>query len=231
MVRTPGVAASGQRRRETLSGKAPRSREGSSARSAPARSGQFGGALLGFLVGLIVGLGIAVVVALFVTRAPVPFVNKGNRSAERLVVPPEGAALPDPNAPLHSSPRESMPATPPPTAGASSGPAASGAVLPPGPSASLPGSSAPSSAMPPDARRTEGGFLLQAGAFRASADAEGMKARLALLGLEARVIPAEVNGQPMYRVRIGPFAQQDEANRARERLADGGIEASVIRQR
>ncbi|MFP5405101.1 MAG: SPOR domain-containing protein, partial [Gammaproteobacteria bacterium] len=60
---------------------------------------------------------------------------------------------------------------------------------------------------------------------------EGMKARLALLGFEARVMSAEVNGQTVYRVRIGPFADQEDANRARSRLADGGIEASVSRQR
>lgn len=201
-------------------------------------AGQHGGALLGFLAGLIVGLSMAVIVAVFVTRAPVPFVNKGNRTAERLAEPRDGAALPDPNAPLHSSAREAAPGTPPAGAAAGAGagmagiPGATGPVLPPGPSDTAPGmASAPSAAMPPDARRMEGGYLLQAGAFRASDDAGGMKARLALLGLEARVIPAEVNGQTMYRVRIGPFAQQDEANRARDRLADGGIDASVIRQR
>ena len=41
--------------------------------------GQLGGTLFGFLAGLVLGLGIAVVVALFVTRAPVPFVKKAHR--------------------------------------------------------------------------------------------------------------------------------------------------------
>lgn len=75
------------------------------------------------------------------------------------------------------------------------------------------------------------GYVLQAGAFRAQGDADGMRVKLALLGFEARVLPAEVNGQTVYRVRIGPYAQADEMNRMRARLAENGIEATVIRQR
>ena len=44
--------------------------------------------MLGFMAGLVVGLAIAVVVAIFVTRAPVPFLNKAKRSADRLEAPP-----------------------------------------------------------------------------------------------------------------------------------------------
>lgn len=187
----------------------------------PAR--ERGGTLVGFLAGLIVGLGIAVVVALFVTRAPVPFVNKGNRAPEPSLSR-EGPLLPDPNLPLNS--RGSTPAPGEPASPTAAAPAA---PLPPT-AAIAPQSPSAVDSAPPDARQ-QGGYILQAGAFRSSDDAEGMKARLALLGYEARVQPAEVNGQTMYRVRIGPFAQQDDANRARGRLTDGGIESSVIRQR
>ncbi len=74
-------------------------------------------------------------------------------------------------------------------------------------------------------------YLLQAGAFRSQQDADAMRAKLALLGFEGRVTPAEVNGQTMYRVRVGPYAQLDDMNRVRARLAENGIEASVVRQR
>ena len=85
---------------------------------------------------------------------------------------------------------------------------------------------------PTDARPDDrASYLLQAGAFRASSDAEAMKAKLALIGFEARILTADVNGQAMYRVRIGPYAQLDAMNRARARLAENGIEASVVRQR
>jgi cell division protein FtsN len=74
-------------------------------------------------------------------------------------------------------------------------------------------------------------YVLQAGAFRLADDADNMKAKLALIGLEARVQPAEVNGQRIFRVRIGPYVNLDDLNRARARLEENGIESSVVRQR
>jgi cell division protein FtsN len=183
--------------------------------------GQLGGTLFGFLAGLVLGLGIAVVVALFVTRAPVPFVKKSHRASESVTAPRNGGALPDPNAPLGARTREGDVAAP-------------AVAQPPQPAPQAPAAGAPAAPGAPAAQQPAPvavGYLLQAGAFRSSDDAEGMKARLALLGFEARVVPADVNGQPMYRVRIGPFAKQEDAARARARLIDGGIEASVIRQR
>lgn len=177
-----------------------------------------GGTLLGFMIGLIVGLSIAVVVAIFVTRAPVPFVNKANRAPERAIEPKSQAEAPDPNAPLYSKSRPGPePATP--AAPAGSPPVA---VAPP---------TAPPAAAPDSKGDDRATYLLQAGAFRSSSEAESMKAKLALIGFEARVLTADVNGQTMYRVRIGPYAQLDAMNRARARLAENGIEASVVRQR
>ena len=189
------------------------------------RRRQQGATLLGFMVGLVVGLAIAVVVALFVTRAPVPFVNKTQRASERSTEPRAGEPLPDPNAPLQTRPREA-----PAENTAPAGMAAQPPIIPPAPPAA-PAPTAPVVAPAPAPAPADSGYMLQAGAFRSPDDAEGMKARLALLGFEARVMSAEVNAQTVYRVRIGPFAQQEDANRARSRLADGGIEASVTRQR
>ena len=177
-----------------------------------------GGTLLGFMIGLIVGLSIAVVVAIFVTRAPVPFVNKANRAPERAIEPKSQAEAPDPNAPLYSKSRPG-PEPASPAAPAGSPPVA---VAPP---------TAPPSAAPDAKGDDRATYLLQAGAFRSSSEAESMKAKLALIGFEARVLTADVNGQTMYRVRIGPYAQLDAMNRARARLAENGIEASVVRQR
>ncbi|MCD6732403.1 MAG: SPOR domain-containing protein [Burkholderiaceae bacterium] len=176
-----------------------------------------GGTLLGFMIGLIFGLSIAVVVAIVVTRAPVPFVNKANRASDKVLEPKSQAEAPDPNAPLYSKSRPGPEsAAPPPVA-----------IAPP---AAPP--AAPSSATTPESRSDDrASYLLQAGAFRSSSEAEAMKAKLALIGFEAKVLTAEVNGQTMYRVRIGPYAQLDSMNRARARLAENGIEASVVRQR
>ena len=145
-----------------------------------------GSTLLGFMIGLIAGLSIAVVVAMFVTRAPVPFVNKANRAPERVIEPKSQAEAPDPNAPLYSKARPAQePAAPAP---GGTGPAV--AVAPP---AAAP--SASPSQPPADGRSDDrASYLLQAGAFRSSSDAEAMKAKLALIGFEARILAADVNG-------------------------------------
>jgi cell division protein FtsN len=74
-------------------------------------------------------------------------------------------------------------------------------------------------------------YLLQAGAFKGQEDADSMKVKLALIGIEARIVTAEVNGVTFYRVRVGPYGKLEDMNKARTRLAENGIEASVVRQR
>ena len=74
-------------------------------------------------------------------------------------------------------------------------------------------------------------YLLQAGAFRGPEDADAMKLRLALMGLEAQIVTADVSGTTLYRVRVGPYAGLDSMNKARARLAENGVEATVLRQR
>ncbi len=74
-------------------------------------------------------------------------------------------------------------------------------------------------------------YLLQAGAYRSPTEAESMKAKLALMGFETQVVAADVNGAVLHRVRVGPYSGLDSMNRARARLAENGIEATVLRQR
>lgn len=81
---------------------------------------------------------------------------------------------------------------------------------------------------PDDAAR----YVLQAGAFASMGDAESVKARIALLGLAARVEPATTgDGQPVYRVRLGPYATAAELADAKRKLADGGLPSLAIRAR
>jgi cell division protein FtsN len=72
-------------------------------------------------------------------------------------------------------------------------------------------------------------YLLQAGAFGASGDAEAVKARIALLGLNARVESAQINGKTVYRVRMGPYGTASELAAAKGKLADGGLPAMAIK--
>ncbi len=66
-------------------------------------------------------------------------------------------------------------------------------------------------------------YILQAGSFSARADAERRKANLALLGMEARIVSADVGGRSYYRVEIGPFASDGDFSRAERRLIENDI--------
>ena len=72
-------------------------------------------------------------------------------------------------------------------------------------------------------------YILQAGAFGASGDAEAVKARIALLGLGARVESASINGKTVFRVRMGPYGTASELAEAKRKLANGGLPALAIK--
>ena len=62
---------------------------------------QRGGFAVGLVVGLLIGLGVALAVALYVTKAPIPFINKVPlRNAEQDAAEAERNKHWDPNAPL-----------------------------------------------------------------------------------------------------------------------------------
>ncbi len=71
---------------------------------------------------------------------------------------------------------------------------------------------------------TGGGVLLQTGSFRQFAQADEMKARLALVGLQANIREVRVNGQRFHRVYLGPFASETQVNSVMERLRSENIE-------
>lgn len=72
-------------------------------------------------------------------------------------------------------------------------------------------------------------YVLQAGAFGASGDAEAVKAKIALLGLSARVEAAQINGKTVYRVRMGPYASAGALAEAKRKLGSGGLPALAIK--
>jgi cell division protein FtsN len=72
-------------------------------------------------------------------------------------------------------------------------------------------------------------YLLQAGAFKASGDAEALKAKIAFLGLGARVESAQIKGATVYRVRMGPYGSATELADAKRKLAGGGLPAMAIK--
>ena len=72
-------------------------------------------------------------------------------------------------------------------------------------------------------------YLIQAGAFRSLADADAVKARIALTGENARVESAEIDGGTIYRVRLGPYPNAGALASAKQALASHGIDAVAIR--
>ncbi len=72
-------------------------------------------------------------------------------------------------------------------------------------------------------------YLLQAGAFAASGDAEALKAKIAFLGLSARVESAQIKDKTVYRVRMGPYGTATELAEAKRKLSGGGLPAMAIK--
>lgn len=96
-----------------------------------------------------------------------------------------------------------------------------------------PAAAAPAAATPATAAAAPAAdgarYLLQAGSFSAHGDAEALKARIALLGLSARVEEGTANGKTVYRVRMGPYATATELAEAKQKLGNGGLPALAIR--
>ncbi|PPD22863.1 MAG: sporulation protein [Methylomonas sp.] len=66
-------------------------------------------------------------------------------------------------------------------------------------------------------------YVMQAGSFRESAEAERHKAKLALLGIEARVEKAKVGNVLWHRVKIGPYDNPSSVATIKELLQKNGI--------
>ncbi|MBN8453676.1 MAG: SPOR domain-containing protein [Candidatus Accumulibacter sp.] len=73
-------------------------------------------------------------------------------------------------------------------------------------------------------------IYLQAGSFLSAGDADNQKARLALMGAEARIQQVMLQDKVWYRVRLGPYHKMDEVNHMRADLAKQGIDANVVRR-
>jgi cell division protein FtsN len=175
-------------------------------------------AIVGFVFGLVIGLALSTAAALYITHSPVPFVNKVQRPTEN-VNPTAGGQLQDPNRPLYSN-RAALPAAAPDRS--------HDAAAAPIEDKSTP---APGSAAAPAAPAADNGgrLMLQTGAFKSEQDADAMRARLALLGLDARVSQVTTDSATvLYRVRIGPYRELDDLSGIRRTLSENGIEAQVV---
>lgn len=205
--------------------------------------------LLGIIIGLLLGVVISLAVALWLNRLSNPFIQKdkapepaSKMSAVQPPPPPDAAKkaekdaqgkvpekaksdrprfefyqiLPGEKEVVPEKPAREKPDTKAPAVAASK---------PAAPAPAKPGSS-PASPKP----HSGDTFWLQAGAFQEEREADNLKARIALTGLEASVKPVTVPDRgTLYRVRLGPYQSVDDANRMKAVLSQNGVSAAIIR--
>jgi cell division protein FtsN len=179
-----------------------------------------GGFVLGMSVGVLIGLAVALGIAFYLNKAPMPFLTAKPTKADK----------------------DQASGTPPAIAGLPQG-----SSVPPSVAEKpkfdfykiLPGQEEPVSEkeLRERSRQARGQqesskdvYFIQAGSFQNPADADNQKARLAILGYESSVEPANLPDKgTWYRVRLGPYTKVEEINRVRQALAQNGIDASLIK--
>jgi cell division protein FtsN len=168
-----------------------------------------GSLLIGILIGLLLGLGIALAVAWYINKAPTPFLNRSSPPAKS--EPAKSAAVESGKAP-DGKPRFDFYKI-------------------------LPGTEEPvterqfnEAQQKPSTAQAKEAFFLQAGAFQNAPDADNLKARLALLGVEAEVQTTSLpDKSSWHRVRAGPYTAIEDLNRTRDLLKQNGIETTLIK--
>ena len=186
-------------------------------RGKPARKGAVGGTLIGIFVGLLLGIGIAAAIAVYMTKSPAPFKER-TQQAERPAPAKAGGNLAEVEAP-------GVPKAP-------ERPRFDFYKILPG--QEVPVSERELRAAAKDAGKTgalpRDTYFIQAGSFQNPAEADNLKAKLALLGLQASVEPANLPDRgTWYRVRLGPYARLGDIDRVRQTLAQNGVEAQMVR--
>jgi len=201
--------------------------------------------LLGMIIGLLLGIVISLAVALWLNRLSNPFIERGKiaeplpKVAPAQPQPPEPAKAAEAPAkaakPAKSAERprfefyQILPGEKEPAGKPAAPPKA--APAPPPQQASAP-PSAPKPGSSPASPKPHSGevYWLQAGAFSEEKEADNLKAKIALVGLEASVRAVSIPDKgTLYRVRLGPYQSLDDANRIKAALSQNGVGAAIIR--
>src|SRR4249920_1866380 len=189
-------------------------------RTAPAtRKRSAGGFLFGLFTGVVIGLAVSLGIAFYLNRSPVPFITAKPKPAEKDAgKAPAIAGLPQTaTAPVNAPEKPKFDFY-----------------------KILPGAEEPVTEreLRERMRAGKGGqqdvskdvYFIQAGSFQNPADADNQKARLAILGFESSVEPANLPDKgTWYRVRLGPYKKVEDINKVRQQLAQNGIDASLVK--
>jgi outer membrane autotransporter protein len=186
-------------------------------------NGKGGSMLAGILLGMVLGLLIASGVAWYIMKRPNPYVNHDQRPELSGTQPaPAGEPQATPSGPATAAAGDNgkphfefyKVLTDGQTDG--SQPAQQPAAKP--------------AAQPPATATASQSYFLQAGSFSNEADADKLKARLALLGMEASVQSVTIPDKGVWhRVRLGPYRSSDAMNKARATLKQNGVDATPTR--
>jgi cell division protein FtsN len=184
---------------------------------------QRGNTLVGFILGLIVGLTVALGVAVYVTKVPIPFLNKGlTRNADQDAAEEKKNKDWDPNAPLYG--KNPAPVTPSEIAKPAK-PGEAPAPVAPSTSEDPLGDLAASKAQQVDAFQ----YFVQVGAFLSSAEADSQRIKLSLAGFEPVITQRDQDGKVIYRVRVGPYDSKTQAEQTQSQLKSNKFESALIR--
>lgn len=201
---------------------------------------QFGGTLLGLILGLVVGLGTALAVALYVTKAPVPFMDRGSqRPSTTEALEAERSRDWNPNQSLSTGTPGLTPIDPvlPITPGGRALPSLDGTSGAAGDSTDaigqliqgVPSSSTTVTTVEVPDIPDPFVYYVQAGAYRTADDANTHRARLAMAGFESQIMEREQAGQTVHRVRMGPYDSRPQAEAAEQRLRAQGFDTALVR--
>ena len=212
---------------------------------------QRGSTLVGFIIGLVVGLAIALGVAVYITKVPVPFMNKGmNRSAEQDAAEEKKNKAWDPNAPLYGKGankagdkgdgKNEVPATDVKPAAKSDAATKVDAKSadPIGDLAKVKSAESksadakPAESKPAEAKSAPADpfmYFVQAGAYRTPEEADAQRAKLGMIGLDAKISERDQGGRTVYRVRVGPLDVKTDAEKVREKLEAAHIDSALVR--
>lgn len=177
--------------------------------------------LLGILVGLVLGLGIALGVAWYINKVPSPFSSR-----------PAPATPPAPLPKMESkAPSAQTAKVEEKGAKGEDKPRFDFYKILPGSEEATPEKPAKESTKGSTGAGKEA-FFLQAGSFQNAPDADNLKARLALLGVEASIETTSLPDKGVWhRVRIGPYTSVEELNRTRDSLKQNGVQTTLVKAR
>ena len=189
----------------------------------------------GMLVGVLVGVGMAAGVAWYLMKSPSPFLQKEQLAVNPPVdaaksPPPAGAKVPNAQPAAsgdNGKPRFEFYKVLTDKQGAT-------AIAPtrPADKTKPADKSQPAKPRPADSKlaAVNEPQILQAGSFSTVNDAEKLKAKLALLGVEANIQTATIPDKGVwYRVRLGPYKSADDLNRASSFLKQNGVDSTPMR--